>query len=60
MLRGQRFPLALSVLPLAAVLALFSACDLLPSRSKTAFVGDSALSYLSLIQHLTLPTNSLV
>src|SRR5690349_13466297 len=43
--RGQRFPLALTALPLAAALALLSACDLLPSRAKTAFAGDSALSY---------------
>jgi hypothetical protein len=43
--RGQKIPLALTAVPLVAALALFSACDLLPSRAKTAFVGDSALSY---------------
>jgi hypothetical protein len=42
--RGQKIPLALTAVPLVAALALFSACDLLPSRAKTAFVGDSALS----------------
>ena len=43
--RGQKIPLALTAVPLVAALALFSACDLLPTRAKTAFVGDSALSY---------------
>ena len=42
--RGQT-PLALLALPLAVTLASLSACDLLPGRAKTAFVGDSALSY---------------
>jgi len=34
-----------AVRPLALLLLLAAACDRLPSRPKTAFVGDSALSY---------------
>jgi hypothetical protein len=43
--RGPKIPFVLSAITLVAPLALFSACDLLPGRSKTAFVADSALSY---------------
>src|SRR4051812_41214341 len=43
--RRPTLPLALLAIPFVAGLALLSACDLLPSRAKTAFVGDSALSY---------------
>jgi hypothetical protein len=43
--RGPKIPFVLSAITLVAPLALFSACDLLPGRAKTAFVADSALSY---------------
>jgi glutaminyl-peptide cyclotransferase len=43
--RRSTLSLALLAIPFIAGLGVFSACDLLPSRAKTAFVGDSALSY---------------
>jgi glutaminyl-peptide cyclotransferase len=41
----MRIPLARTLLFLLAALPALAACDRLPSRAKTAFVGDSALSY---------------
>jgi glutaminyl-peptide cyclotransferase len=41
----MRFPLARRLLLFLAALPALAACDLLPSRAKTNFVGDSALSY---------------
>jgi glutaminyl-peptide cyclotransferase len=43
--RRRLLPLVLLACSSVASLTLLSACDLLPSRAKTAFVGDSALSY---------------
>ena len=43
--RRPTLPLVLIAIPFFAGLAALTACDLLPSRAKTAFVGDSALSY---------------
>ena len=45
MLRRRTLPLVLVALSTLAGLSAMSACDLLPKRAKTAFVGDSALSY---------------
>ncbi len=41
----MRIPLARTLLLLLAALPALAACDRLPSRAKTDFVGDSALSY---------------
>jgi len=43
--RRRLLPLVLLACSCVASLTLLSACDLLPSRAKTAFAGDSALSY---------------
>lgn len=43
--RKRSVVLALLVVPALALLSALAACDLLPKRAKTAFVGDSALSY---------------
>src|SRR5215212_3679053 len=43
--RRRTLLLALLACAYLASLSLISACDLLPSRAKTAFAGDSALSY---------------
>jgi glutaminyl-peptide cyclotransferase len=45
MLRRRTLPLALLAFAALAGLSTMSACDRLPRRAKTAFVGDSALSY---------------
>src|SRR5215203_6167609 len=45
MSRRRSFPLALLAVSCFAGLTLLAGCDMLPSRAKTAFVGDAALSY---------------
>jgi hypothetical protein len=45
MLRPRSFANALAALAGLVALSLVASCDRLPTRAKTAFVGDSALSY---------------